>query len=311
MADAAVITAKYGTIITDIGKAKIAAAILAGEKVNITHVAVGDGGGAYYKPTTGQTDLINECWRGEISSASIGKNAPNMIDIKFVVPADQGGYTIREGMAIDSDGDVIAIWNTPDVQKVSVVDGVSFPLTMITHIIVEDASVVTVTVNPSLDTVSREEMEQAIEAHNADIEAHEGIWAAIRNAATASRFDITLPADGWIQAEAPTEDYTYICDVEMEGVTTEHWPTGGVNVGSFGVAGKAGVVGGCETMDGYVRFYSKRIPTDDIYATIGLISTGQGGIGAAGGTTTVKVLDQAEYDALEVKDETTLYFIRG
>lgn len=126
-----------------------------------------------------------------------------------------------------------------------------------------------------------------------------------------SIIELTIPVAGWTEAETPTEDYTYICDVEVEGVTAEHWPTGGANVGSFGVAGKAGVVGGCETMDGYIRFYSKRIPTDDIYATIGLISIGQGGISVAGGTTTVKVLDQAEYDALEVKDETTLYFIRG
>ena len=134
---------------------------------------------------------------------------------------------------------------------------------------------------------------------------------ALSKTSATSIVELTIPAAGWTEAETPTEDYTYICDVEVEGVTAEHWPTGGVDVGSFGVAGKAGVVGGCETMDGYIRFYSKRIPTDDIYATIGLISTGQGGIGAAGGTTTVKVLDQAEYDALEVKDETTLYFIRG
>lgn len=179
MADVAVITARYGTVITNTGKAKIAAAILAGEKVNITHVAVGDGGGAYYKPTSEQTDLINECWRGEISSATIGKNSPNMIDIKFVVPADQGGYTIREGMAIDKDGDVIAVWNTPDLQKVTVVDGVSFPLTMLTHIIVEDAAAVTVTVNPSLDTVSREELEQAIKTHNEGLTAHDDIRKAL------------------------------------------------------------------------------------------------------------------------------------
>lgn len=157
-----VTTARYGTIITAIGSVKIAAGIIVGKKINITHAAVGDGSGAYYKPTVDQTGLLRECWRGEIASARISETNPNMIDVKFIVPAEVGGFTIREAALIDDEGDTIAICNTPDAEKVNITDGVSFPLQMVMHIIVTDASVVSFSVNPSLDTVSREEMEAAI-----------------------------------------------------------------------------------------------------------------------------------------------------
>ena len=168
-------TADYGTIITAVGSAKIASGILHGTKLNITHAAVGDGGGGYYKPTIEQTSLINEHWRGEIANCKINEENANMLDIKFIVPAEVGGFTVREAALFDADGDMVAICNTPDAQKVAITDGVSFPLKMLLHIIVTDASVVSVSVNPSLDIVNREEMEAALKAHNDDRMAHGGI----------------------------------------------------------------------------------------------------------------------------------------
>lgn len=79
---------------------------------------------------------------------------------------------------------------------------------------------------------------------------------------------LTIPAADWTEVEEPTEEYAYTCDVEALGVTAEHWPCGGPNLGSIAVAQDAGLLGGCETMDGYVRFYAERIPAGDIQATI-------------------------------------------
>ena len=47
MANTTVVTADYGTVVVAKGSAKIAACILNGTKLNITHAAVGDGGGQY------------------------------------------------------------------------------------------------------------------------------------------------------------------------------------------------------------------------------------------------------------------------
>ena len=41
----------YGTLVTDRGILLIAAAVMEGKKINLTTLAVGDGGGAYYEPT--------------------------------------------------------------------------------------------------------------------------------------------------------------------------------------------------------------------------------------------------------------------
>ncbi len=67
MADQIVITQdgrKYGALVTDIGRVKMADAVLNGKKVNIVYLAVGDGGGGYYLPEAGQTALRGEQWRG-------------------------------------------------------------------------------------------------------------------------------------------------------------------------------------------------------------------------------------------------------
>ena len=49
----------YYTILTDIGKAKIANASLVGEKVDFVKIQLGDGGGNEYNPTEEQTALKN------------------------------------------------------------------------------------------------------------------------------------------------------------------------------------------------------------------------------------------------------------
>ena len=58
----------YITIVTEAGLAALAAAAQAGEKVNITHMAIGDGNGAEYEPTEDQTSPENEKWRGAVAS---------------------------------------------------------------------------------------------------------------------------------------------------------------------------------------------------------------------------------------------------
>ena len=200
MSETTVTTAKYGTVITSVGSSKITDGILNGKKINIVHAAVGDGNGAYYMPTREQTALRNERWRGEIAYARISESNPNMIDVKFTVPAEVGGFTIREAALIDAYGDTIAICNTPDAEKVSIADGVSFPVVMVVHILVEDASVVSFTINPALDTVSREEMEAAIRAHNEDPDAHAGLLKFV--------IGDTEPESGpvlWFDTSTPTE----------------------------------------------------------------------------------------------------------
>lgn len=96
-------------------------------------------------------------------------------------------------------------------------------------------------------------------------------------------YDITIPANGWEAAQGGGEDYSYKCDVTVTEAKGEFVPSGACRPGSFGLAASAGVMNGCEVFDGYVRFYAKNKPADDINATLILFSRGAepvGGIGA-------------------------------
>lgn len=155
---------QYGTIITTQGAAMIAQCILEGKKLPIVEAAAGDADGAYYQPTVDQTALKGEKWRGQIVSATLNSNTPNMLDVKIVIGEDVGGFTIREMALFDADGNMIAICNTPATEKVMLSGNVSGKLTMLMHLLVADASVLEFTITPSLDTVTRQEMDAALEA---------------------------------------------------------------------------------------------------------------------------------------------------
>lgn len=166
---------RYGTILTNGGAALIAASILNGTKLPITEAAVGDGGGSYYQPAADQTALKNEKWRGDIVSAEISATTANMIDVKIVIGEDVGGFVVREAAIYSDDGVMVAVCNTPDTEKVAISGGVPSKLTLLMHLVVADASALEFVINPSLDAVSREDLEATMAKHNADPKAHGGL----------------------------------------------------------------------------------------------------------------------------------------
>lgn len=166
---------KYGTKITIAGATLITNCILAGTKLKITQAAAGDGGGSYYVPSTEQTELVRELWRGPIVSAEQNPTVPNMMDVKIIIDDSVGNFIVREMGLFDEDGTLIAICNTPDTEKVAISTGVDGRLTMLMHIVVVDSSVLEFTVTASLDTVSPEDLEAAIAEHNTDPASHADI----------------------------------------------------------------------------------------------------------------------------------------
>ena len=178
---------QYGTILTAQGKTLMAACILNGSQLDLTQAAVGDGGGSSYQPDPNQTALKRETWRGAIAAAQINPAQPNMIDVKVVIGSEVGGFIIREAALYTSDGVMLALCNLPDTEKVALSSGVSGKFTLLLHFLVEDASVLRFVVSPSLDTVSREEMDAALAAHDASDTAHPHLQASA--AALTARMD--------------------------------------------------------------------------------------------------------------------------
>lgn len=158
----------YGTLVTDCGIQLIAAAVMEGKKINITDLAMGDGGGAYYQPTPNMTGLKNECWSGPIKSVSVNKDSPNMIDITAIIPSTVGGFTIREMAVKDDVKNTIAICNTPDTEKVIISSGAAGEIELTMHIEISNADAISFIIDPNVVTATKKD----IEDHDASKTAH-------------------------------------------------------------------------------------------------------------------------------------------
>src|SRR5699024_3088851 len=108
----------YRTVITDKGAERIAAALLPdGEKLRITHFAVGDGNGSTPTPDVSQTVLVHEVYRGEVSNIYIDVDDTTRIVVEGIIPAGQGGFWVREIGLYDDQGELVVVGNAPEGYK--------------------------------------------------------------------------------------------------------------------------------------------------------------------------------------------------
>ena len=96
-------------LITDVGAAKMAQALGSASAVKITHVALGDGAGAGYVPTTTQTALRGELARRPIESRLALAPQAWIVSTVFA-PADTGLASVREMGFLDEDGELVTVW---------------------------------------------------------------------------------------------------------------------------------------------------------------------------------------------------------
>ncbi|WP_275379871.1 phage tail protein [Xenorhabdus bovienii] len=108
---------KYFALLTHAGTSKLENAATSGTKLEITHMAVGDGGGSLPVPNASQSKLINEKHRAEIDVLTIDPKKPNQIIAEQVLPEGQGGWWIREIGLFDKDGTLVAVGNCADLYK--------------------------------------------------------------------------------------------------------------------------------------------------------------------------------------------------
>ena len=152
---------QFYTILTAVGKAKIANAAVSGEKVELTEMALGDGGGSYYNPTEDQTELRNEVWRGPIGTVDIDMENPNWIIIQTVVPSQHGGFMIREAGVFDNEGDLIAVGKYPETYKPAVADGSVKDLVIRMILEVSNVSSVMLQVDPTVVLATQQQVNEA------------------------------------------------------------------------------------------------------------------------------------------------------
>ena len=160
----------YGSLITNAGNALIAQAMLAGPAIDLTTFAIGDGDGAYYLPTENMTALKREVWRGPINSVTRNGDSPNMLDVRAIVPSTAGGFTIREMALIAASGEMFAICNTPDTEKVVIASGAEGEIELLMHVAIASAAIdkIEFTVDPNVIVATKRD----IETHNPNPDPH-------------------------------------------------------------------------------------------------------------------------------------------
>ena len=146
----------YKTIFTNYGLAAIAHAASVGGSINITQFVVGDGNGNDYIPTKEQTAVLREVYRSSVNRV-YNPDPANLsrFSVESIIPAMVGGFTVREVGLLDENGFMVAISNYPATYKPEGTDGAFGDLTITQHMIVSNASVITLQVDPNVTVATQ------------------------------------------------------------------------------------------------------------------------------------------------------------
>lgn len=150
---------KYYTILTKVGQAKIANAIAYGRQVQLSKFVLGDGGGTSYDPDESQTALKHEVYRANVGNVVVSDETINMLEVNMAVPADVGGWIVREMGILDADGDLIAISKTPDDPKPGAGSGAAKDVVYRLFIVVTNTDAVEIKIDPTVTVATKAEVE--------------------------------------------------------------------------------------------------------------------------------------------------------
>ncbi|EOY5725567.1 phage tail protein [Enterobacter cloacae] len=159
-------TVKYKTVITKAGAIKLAAATLPdGKKVNLTAMAVGDGGGTLPVPDPNQTKLVKEVWRHALNKISQDKKNKNYVVAELLIPPESGGFWMRELGLYDDTGTLIAVGNMAESYKPALAEGSGRAQTVRMVIMVSDIESVELTIDTSTVMATQDYVDDKLAEH--------------------------------------------------------------------------------------------------------------------------------------------------
>ena len=153
---------KFYTLLTDIGAAKLASAAALGVPLKITHMAVGDGGGALPTPDAKQTALVNEKRRAALNMLYIDQQNSSQIIAEQVIPENEGGWWIREVGLFDESGALIAVGNCPESYKPQLAEGSGRTQTVRMVLITSSTDNITLKIDPAVVLATRKYVDDEV-----------------------------------------------------------------------------------------------------------------------------------------------------
>ncbi|MGT3320564.1 phage tail protein [Yersinia enterocolitica] len=155
-------TARFFALLTNIGAAKLANATTLGTRLEITQMAVGDGGGTLPTPNPAQTQLVNEQRRAALNTLSVDPINTSQIIAEQVIPEAEGGWWIREIGLLDKDGDLVAVANCAETYKPLMQEGSGRTQTIRVILIVSSTAAVTLKIDPSVVLATRKYVDDKV-----------------------------------------------------------------------------------------------------------------------------------------------------
>lgn len=155
-------SAKFYTLLTEIGAAKLASAAALGVPLKITKMAVGDGGGVLPTPDAKQTALVNEKRRADLNMLYIDPQNSSQIIAEQVIPETEGGWWIREVGLFDETGALIAVGNCPESYKPQLAEGSGRTQTVRMVLITSGTDNITLKIDPAVVLATRKYVDDKV-----------------------------------------------------------------------------------------------------------------------------------------------------
>ncbi|MET6554232.1 phage tail-collar fiber domain-containing protein [Citrobacter farmeri] len=155
-------SAKFYTLLTEIGAAKLASAAALGIPLKITQMAVGDGGGVLPTPSAQQTALVAEKRRAALNMLYIDPQNSSQIIAEQVIPETEGGWWIREVGLFDETGALIAVGNCPESYKPQLAEGSGRTQTVRMVLITSSTDNITLKIDPAVVLATRKYVDDKV-----------------------------------------------------------------------------------------------------------------------------------------------------
>ncbi|MDL4915704.1 MAG: phage tail protein [Enterobacterales bacterium endosymbiont of Blomia tropicalis] len=155
-------SAKFYTLLTEIGAAKLASAAALGVPLKITQMAVGDGGGVLPTPNAQQTKLVAEKRRADLNMLYIDPQNSSQIIAEQVIPETEGGWWIREVGLFDENGALIAVGNCPESYKPQLAEGSGRTQTVRMVLITSSTDNITLKIDPAVVLATRKYVDDKV-----------------------------------------------------------------------------------------------------------------------------------------------------
>lgn len=165
-------TISYGALLTAKGEAKITQAIADNAKIQLTHLAVGDGNGKLLDPSREQTQLHHENYRVALNSLAINPDDNSQMIAEAILREDIGGWWIREIGLFDEQGDLCAVANCPETYKPKLEEGAGRTQVVRLVLVVGSKDALSLTIDPAIVLATREEIVDTLNHHITDPDPH-------------------------------------------------------------------------------------------------------------------------------------------